>query len=73
MIFIFLRKTENRKLYNMNDQTLCPIPHMGFCIYEKCPYWDAARQECDADCLQGPQDPGPSEGPCTIYWQEDND
>lgn len=57
------------------NQTLCPIPDMGYCVYDRCPYWDAARQECDADCLQGPenQDLGSSEGPCTIYWQEDND
>ena len=57
------------------NQTLCPISDMGYCIYDRCPYWDAARQECDADCLQGPenQDPGSSEGHCTIYWQEDND
>ncbi len=58
------------------NQTLCPIPDMGYCIYDRCPYWDAARQECDADCLQVPEssDPGPSaEGPCTIHWQEDND
>jgi hypothetical protein len=57
------------------NQTLCPIPHMGYCIYDRCPYWDAARQECDADCLQRPQEqaPGLSDEPCTIYWQEDYD
>ncbi len=57
------------------NQTLCPIPDMGYCIYERCPYWDAARQECDADCLQGeqPQEPASADAPCTIYWQEDND
>jgi hypothetical protein len=48
---------------------------MGFCIYEKCPYWDAARQECDADCLKSKEtsQPEPSEGPCTIHWTEDFD
>ena len=57
------------------NQTLCPIPEMGYCIYDRCPYWDVARQECDADCLQGPenQDLGSSAGLCTIYWQEDHD
>lgn len=57
------------------DQTLCPIPHMGYCIYDRCPYWDAARQECDADCLQSQESsqPQPSEGPCTIHWTEDFD
>jgi hypothetical protein len=58
-----------------SDQTLCPIPDMGYCIYEKCPYWDAARQECDADCLQSDESgtPGLSGSPCTIHWTEDND
>jgi len=57
------------------NQTLCPIPEMGYFIYDRCPYWDAARQECDADCLQGEQHqaPGPPDGPCIIHWQEDND
>ncbi|MFZ5453507.1 MAG: hypothetical protein ACOZF2_16735 [Thermodesulfobacteriota bacterium] len=57
------------------DQTLCPIPHMGYCIYEKCPYWDQDRQECDADCLKN-QESSPEQsydGPCTIHWTEDND
>jgi hypothetical protein len=55
--------------------TLCPIPGMGYCIYEKCPFWDAARQECDADCLQSqePGEPQPSAGLCTIHWTEDFD
>jgi len=49
---------------------------MGYCIYDRCPYWDQARQECDADCLQTPEnresEPFP-DGPCTIHWQEDYD
>jgi hypothetical protein len=50
---------------NSPDDYLCPIPDMGYCIYDGCPYWDASRQECDADCLK----PGessrsqPAEGP----------
>jgi len=60
---------------NSPHQTLCPIPDMGYCIYEKCPYWDAARQECDADCLKSQESNQlePSEGPCTIHWTEDFD
>ena len=58
-----------------SDQTLCPIPDMGFCLYERCPFWDHDRQECDADCLkdQAPHQPQPFAGPCTIHWTEDND
>ena len=60
---------------NPEDQTLCPMPGMGYCIYDRCPYWDAAGQVCDADCLQSQEldCPGPSEGPCTIHWTEDFD
>lgn len=45
---------------------------MGHCIYDRCPYWSAAGQVCDADCLQS-QDPCISEGLCTIHWTEDYD
>jgi len=57
------------------DQTLCPLPGMGHCIYDQCPYWDAARQECDAACLQSHEsgETGPFDGPCTIHWTEDCD
>ncbi len=60
---------------NTPDQTLCPIPDMGYCLYDRCPYWDVARQECDASCLQAPEsrESGASDGPCTIYWHEDHD
>ena len=60
---------------NSSDQTLCPIPGMGYCLYDRCPYWDEARQECDADCLQA-REPGDSDAfecPCTIHWTEDFD
>jgi hypothetical protein len=60
---------------NSPGQTLCPIPDMGYCIYEKCPYWDHNRQECDADCLQDQESSQiePTAGPCTIHWTEDYD
>lgn len=60
---------------DLEDQILCPIPGLGHCLYQRCPYWDAARQVCAADCLQS-QEPGDSEfseGPCTIHWTEDFD
>jgi len=51
------------------------MPGQGYCIYERCPYWDAARQECDADCLQAEdaEARSPGDGPCTIHWTEDYD
>lgn len=65
----------------MNDghQTLCPIPDIGFCLYERCPFWDAARQECDAACYQDAvgqvirNDSSSGEFPCTIKWTEEID
>jgi len=60
---------------NPEAPILCPMPDIGHCIYDRCPYWDAARQECDADCLrsQESRDPGIIEGPCNIMWTEDFD
>ncbi len=61
------------------DTTICPIPGLGYCLYERCQYWDAARQQCDADCLW-PSEGSPetddtelTDGPCTIHWTEDYD
>jgi len=48
---------------------------MGYCIYDRCPYWHAAAQVCDADCLknQEPAASALSDWPCTIEWTEDFD
>ena len=58
-----------------DNRILCPIPDMGHCIYDRCPYWDVTRLECDAACLQSQEstDPAPSEGSCIIHWTEDFD
>ena len=60
---------------NNTEQILCPLPDIGYCIYDRCPYWDAARQVCDADCLRSREsrDPVFIEGPCNIMWTEDFD
>ncbi len=57
------------------DRILCPMPGMGHCIYDRCPYWDADRQECDADCLQDriKNETEISEDCCIIHWTEDFD
>ena len=57
------------------DQIFCPMPGLGYCIYDRCPYWDAAGQVCNADCLQTQEacEPDPSDGPCIIHWNEDFD
>ncbi len=60
---------------NPADSGLCPIPGIGHCLYDRCPYWDAGRQQCDADCLQSsePDASDAASGPCTIPWTEDFD
>ena len=65
----------NRLNMNFTDQILCPLPGQGYCLHDRCPYWDAARQVCDADCLQAEKAEArsPGEGPCTIPWTEDFD
>jgi len=60
------------------DQVTCPIPDMGFCLYDRCPYWDSQRQECDAACYQDAagevsQSDSSWEFPCTINWTEEID
>ncbi len=57
------------------DQTLCPMPGMGHCIYERCPYWDSSRAECDADCLLNrmASETETPEDCCIIHWTEDFD
>jgi hypothetical protein len=61
-----------------NYRTVCPIPHLGFCVYERCNFWDEEKQECSGLCL-GEYSPlaetssPPGDWPCTIHWTEDND
>lgn len=61
-----------------DNRTVCPIPYLGFCIYERCNFWDEEAQECSGDCW-GDYEPlsagrqGAGDAPCTIYWTEDND
>lgn len=59
---------------NLIDDTHCPLTQ-GYCLYEKCPYWDHNRQECDADCLKSEEThrQQPGDGPCTVHWTEDFD
>ncbi len=64
----------------MNDSgsIICPIPHLGYCIYERCNFWDEARQECTEQCFEDDGTPEATnsfdpDGPCTIHWTEDFD
>ena len=60
------------------EMTVCPIPHLGTCVGERCNFWDEDRQECSGLCigeydpLEETASPGP-DTPCTIPWTEDLD
>lgn len=57
------------------DQSTCPLPGRGYCRYDRCPYGDAARQECEACCQPSLEagETGAGDRPCTIHWTEDFD
>jgi hypothetical protein len=59
-------------------RTVCPIPYQGYCVYERCNFWDEEKQECSGECLGdfSSLDETSStifDNPCTIYWTEDYD
>jgi hypothetical protein len=60
------------------SRTVCPIPYLGYCVYERCNFWDEAAQECSGLCFDEYtplEDQGLSavDGACTVYWTEDTD
>jgi hypothetical protein len=61
-----------------DNRPICPIPHLGYCIDERCNFWDEEKQECSGDCIGdytplGGATPVSLDSTCTIYWTEDND
>jgi len=59
-------------------KVICPIPYLGYCIAERCNFWDEERQECSGLCFgdyEALEETASSEpfSPCTIYWTEDCD
>jgi hypothetical protein len=64
----------------MQDHTtpICPLPGLGYCVRERCNFWDEDKEECTADCFEA-GDPveasaarDPDE-PCVISFYEDYD
>ncbi|MDI6852371.1 MAG: hypothetical protein QME75_02035 [Deltaproteobacteria bacterium] len=61
-----------------DNRSVCPIPYLGYCVYERCNFWDEEAKECTGLCFS---DYSPADdqnrhwldSPCTIYWTEDND
>jgi hypothetical protein len=51
---------------------ICPLPGLGYCVRERCNFWDEDKEECTADCFEDglTRDPG---GACVISFSEDYD
>jgi hypothetical protein len=63
---------------NESGSPFCPIPDMGYCIRERCPFWDEERQECTGTCFDAQDQAQPDysfhpDGPCIITFYEDPD
>jgi len=64
----------------MRDHTtpICPIPGLGYCIRERCNFWDEDQEECTADCFEArdplaADSPEGSDWPCVISFYEEYD
>lgn len=60
----------------MRDHTtpICPLPGLGYCVRERCNFWDEDRQECTADCFEADAGSTPDpDAPCLISFYEDFD
>jgi hypothetical protein len=60
-----------------SDTPICPIPGLGYCVRERCNFWDEAQEQCSGACFVsceslevGVLD---SEAPCLIPFYEDYD
>jgi len=63
---------------NETDSPFCPIPDLGYCIRERCTFWDEERQECTGTCFDASDtaasgSPDHPDGPCIINFYEDPD
>jgi hypothetical protein len=64
----------------MRDYTspICPIPGLGYCVRERCNFWDEEKEECTGDCFDtydqlDTTDASDSDAPCVISFYEDYD
>jgi hypothetical protein len=61
-----------------NTSPLCPIPHLGYCVQERCNFWDEAQEQCTGECFDSCEPLGSGQmvdpdNPCIIYFTEDLD
>ena len=78
MVFSFSVPWHIMPCMREDNRTVCPIPHLGYCIYERCNFWDEVAQACSGLCFDDytpleDQDLSEAYNPCTIYWTEDTD
>jgi len=52
---------------------ICPIPGLGYCVRERCNFWDEDREECTADCFETGDPTRDPDGSCLITFYEDYD
>jgi hypothetical protein len=64
----------------MNDTVspFCPIPNIGYCVRERCNFWDEDQEECTAACFDAQDQAQPDnafhpDGSCLITFYEDLD
>jgi hypothetical protein len=60
------------------NSPFCPIPDMGYCLRERCPFWDEEKQECTGTCFDSQDQAQPDysfnpDFPCKITCYEDPD
>jgi hypothetical protein len=56
---------------------ICPLPGLGYCVRERCNFWDEDQEVCTADCFDAAdQETGAASNPgggCIIAFYEDFD
>jgi hypothetical protein len=62
----------------MNSPTspICPLPGLGYCVRERCNFWDEAQEECTAACYEATEQESGAAGcdaGCLISFCEDFD
>ena len=60
---------------SMNDDPfpICPLPALGYCVRERCNFWDDDHEECTAACFDDPGSRPDPDAPCLIMFCEDYD
>ncbi|MGB8991267.1 MAG: hypothetical protein WCD80_04355 [Desulfobaccales bacterium] len=57
---------------------ICPLPGLGYCVRERCNFWDDDHEECTAACFcnNDPMDAGSQpdpDAPWVMSFYEDYD